>query len=190
MLTTKYFLLLFLCFLTGCGVSQTTNTTTGPQGPQGPAGPPGLIFLNVYNAVIQYVATDVVTYQGSTYVALTTNTGVLPDWVAGQCSPLGGPSAGWSQWRSRTPGPLGFSWRLGICRTTRTYRANRSIRAARSYRSFRTSRSSVFLSHWSRPRGSGRQHLRHIPKLLAECCRFSHGHDSYQSGRPGRTDTT
>jgi lysophospholipase L1-like esterase len=78
MLRTKHFLLLSLCLLTGCGVSQTTGTATGPQGPQGPAGPPGLTFRNTFNMVSQYVATDVVTYQGSSYVALATSTGIVP----------------------------------------------------------------------------------------------------------------
>ena len=74
-------LILSLLFLTGCGVSQPSQSslsTTGPQGPTGPAGTPGLIFLNAYNPAISYVATDVVTYQGSTFVALTSSTGVLP----------------------------------------------------------------------------------------------------------------
>ena len=61
----------------------------GPQGPIGPQGlpgvgssgapgPPGLIFLNVYNPATAYVPTDVVTYRGSSYVALLPSTNVAP----------------------------------------------------------------------------------------------------------------
>lgn len=87
-----------LLVLVGCG----TPAQTGPSGTStGPAGPPGLIFLNAYNPATQYVATDVVTYQGSSYTALATSTNVAPvgapfsatDWAvlaqAGAIGPVG-----------------------------------------------------------------------------------------------------
>ncbi|WP_198152101.1 hypothetical protein [Granulicella tundricola] len=85
--------------LTGCGVTQSPSATVGPAGP---AGAPGLIFLNAYTATLQYVPTDVVTYQGSSYVALATSTGVAPvgatasatDWaVLAQAGATGAPGA-------------------------------------------------------------------------------------------------
>jgi hypothetical protein len=49
----------------------------GPAGSQGPAGAngAGFIFLNAFNASATYVVNDVVTYNGSTYVAIAANQG-------------------------------------------------------------------------------------------------------------------
>jgi lysophospholipase L1-like esterase len=57
--------------LTGCGTTQIPVSAT-----QGPAGPPGLIWLGAYNPATAYVATDAVSYNGSSYyaVAAVTNT--------------------------------------------------------------------------------------------------------------------
>ena len=64
---------------TGCGSPQTVTAIAGPAGP---AGVPGLIFLGPYNFSSPYVSTDVVTYQGSSYVALGSNTNVAPSGVS------------------------------------------------------------------------------------------------------------
>ena len=52
----------------------------GPSGPQGPAGAAGtngtgFDFLNAFNASASYVIDDVVTYNGSTYLAIAANSG-------------------------------------------------------------------------------------------------------------------
>jgi hypothetical protein len=51
--------------------------TTGPAGPAGPQGPQGngFNFRNAFNASSSYAVNDVVTYNGSTYVAIAANQG-------------------------------------------------------------------------------------------------------------------
>ena len=66
--------LFLLTLLVGCGTVRSQVVT----GAQGPAGPAGLIFLNAYNPATTYTSTDVVTYQGSSYVALGSVTNVAP----------------------------------------------------------------------------------------------------------------
>lgn len=55
---------------------------TGPQGPAGPigqAGPPGMNFRGPWLATTPYFTNDAVSFDGSTYLALTPNTGQQPD---------------------------------------------------------------------------------------------------------------
>ena len=101
----------------GCGSPQSVQAAQ--QGPTGPAGPPGLIFLNTYNPATAYLPTDVVTYQGSSYVAIASSTNVAPigasastaDWAvlaqAGAQGPIGpaGPQG--------IPGPQGLAGPTG-----------------------------------------------------------------------------
>ncbi len=86
------------CFC-GCGTSQVSLRSASTQGP---AGPPGLIFTGPYNPFTPYVATDVVTYSGSSYVALAPSTGIPPT----------GNSASSSAWavlaQQGAPGPQGL----------------------------------------------------------------------------------
>lgn len=88
-----------LAILTGCGSGLAQ--TQGPKGDTGPAGPPGLIYLGAYSTTTAYVPTDVVTYNGSSYVAVANSTNVSPvgaaasaaDWnvlaLAGSSGPAG-----------------------------------------------------------------------------------------------------
>ncbi len=66
-------ILIFACCLSlsGCSTGQVIST-------QGPAGPPGLVFRNAYVAGTLYATTDVVTYLGSSYVALASSTNIPP----------------------------------------------------------------------------------------------------------------
>ena len=68
----------------GCGSSQTTA-----QGPVGPTGPPGLIYKGDYSLQTAYVQSDVVSYQGASYVALASSTGVAPVGVTGSATNWG-----------------------------------------------------------------------------------------------------
>jgi Collagen triple helix repeat (20 copies) len=55
----------------------------GPQGQQGPSGPVGLVWMGPWNASITYAVNDAVSYGGSSYIALQTNTDSEPpngDW--------------------------------------------------------------------------------------------------------------
>jgi Collagen triple helix repeat (20 copies) len=56
-----------------------TNGNDGAQGPSGPQGPAGLNYLGTWNIAVPYVATNSVSFGGSTYIALLPNTGVEPD---------------------------------------------------------------------------------------------------------------
>lgn len=49
----------------------------GPQGPQGPQGPP-ISFQGLWNNATVYNTGDVVFYNGSSYIALSSNTNILP----------------------------------------------------------------------------------------------------------------
>ncbi len=63
--------------LLACGCS-TAATFSEAQSTASTAASPGLIFRNAYDSSTSYVPTDVVTYLGSSYVALTTMKGVPP----------------------------------------------------------------------------------------------------------------
>ncbi len=97
--------ILLPALLTGCGVSVVSASTNATQ--------TALVFRGPFNPVSAYLANDVVTYQGSSYVALAASSNVLPvgapastaDWVmlaqAGSSGPQGasGPAG--------SPGPTG-----------------------------------------------------------------------------------
>jgi hypothetical protein len=53
--------------------------TTGPAGAQGPAGPVGMIFAGQWTSTTTYAVPDVVTYNGSTYLAIAANSNTAPD---------------------------------------------------------------------------------------------------------------
>ncbi len=56
-----------------------TPGAIGPAGPTGPQGPPGLTYRGAFNInTFPYNKNDVVTYQGSTYIALSTAGGFPP----------------------------------------------------------------------------------------------------------------
>jgi collagen type VII alpha len=63
------------------GSQGTTGPTgaTGAIGATGPTGPVGMIFKAAWSSGTTYVVDDVVTYQGSTYLALLANTNFAPD---------------------------------------------------------------------------------------------------------------
>ncbi len=74
---------LFLAgLITGCG----TGAAQGTKGDTGAAGPPGLIYLGAFNPATAYVPTNVVTYNGSSYVSVANSTNVVP--VGATASPL------------------------------------------------------------------------------------------------------
>lgn len=52
---------------------------TGPTGPMGPAGSPGLVWRDTWSGSASYVINDVVSYNGSSYVATQANSGVTPE---------------------------------------------------------------------------------------------------------------
>ena len=58
-------------------VLKDSSGPTGPQGLQGPAGAngQGFNFRNVFDNSVAYAINDVVTYGGSTYVAITSSQG-------------------------------------------------------------------------------------------------------------------
>lgn len=68
--------LLAFSLTTGCGSSQTA--VLGATGVTGPAGAPGIIFLNAWNPATNYVYSNVVTYQGSSFFALQSSTNIAP----------------------------------------------------------------------------------------------------------------
>jgi hypothetical protein len=88
MKATPFFALcavLLLPVLTGCGAGGSgppgatgAQGAQGIQGPQGPQGAPGITYLNVYNPTTAYVATDAVSYLGSSYIAIASSTGIPP----------------------------------------------------------------------------------------------------------------
>jgi hypothetical protein len=78
--------------------SLQSGGSTGPTGPTGPTGAVGMIYAGGWQISTAYVATDVVTYNGSSYIAIASNTGFEPDtnpntWVpialAGAAGPAG-----------------------------------------------------------------------------------------------------
>ncbi|SEB65908.1 DNRLRE domain-containing protein [Terriglobus roseus] len=56
---------------------------TLPRGDTGAAGPAGLSFLGAWDSAAAYAATNAVSYSGSSYLAMTANTGVHPVGDAG-----------------------------------------------------------------------------------------------------------
>lgn len=70
-----------LVLFSGCGTG-----IAQVQGATGPAGPPGLIYVGPYDSSKAYVSTDVVTYNGSSYVAVSGSSGVLPVGATGSAA--------------------------------------------------------------------------------------------------------
>ena len=61
------------------GIPGATGSA-GPAGPAGPQGAPGLTYRAAFNVnTFAYNKNDVVTYQGSTYIALRTAGGFAPN---------------------------------------------------------------------------------------------------------------
>jgi hypothetical protein len=56
-----------------------TGGSTGPAGPAGAAGPVGMIYAGPWAAIINYVVTDAVTFNGSFYIATANNVNAQPD---------------------------------------------------------------------------------------------------------------
>lgn len=63
----------------GGGTPTSQTTSTGPQGLQGPAGPVGMNWRGNWNSGTQYKFPDVVQYDGSSWLAVDTTTGVTPE---------------------------------------------------------------------------------------------------------------
>lgn len=59
---------------------------TLPKGDPGAAGPAGLVFFGPWSSATQYPATSVVTWNGSSYVAIASSSGVHPTGDAGSAS--------------------------------------------------------------------------------------------------------
>lgn len=120
--------------IVGCGTVQPSAT----KAQQGPAGPPGLVYTNVYSPTTAYVPTDVVFYQGSSFVALVGSTGVPPSgssasstsWghladkgadgttgpqgIAGPQGPIGFPGLTGPQGPAGNQGPAGAVGAMGL----------------------------------------------------------------------------
>ena len=62
--------------LTGCGVTQ--SPLPGSSVPRSSASAAGFVYRRTYDATTAYVPTDVVIFQGSTFLATTSNVGVAP----------------------------------------------------------------------------------------------------------------
>jgi hypothetical protein len=108
---------LFFSVLIGCG---TTQAVLAAQ--QGAPGAPGLIFLNAYKPDVTYVPPDVVTYQGSSYVAISTSIGVAPmgasgsaaDWaVLAQAGATGAAGVQGPVGAQGAQGPVGMTGAMG-----------------------------------------------------------------------------
>lgn len=56
-----------------------TAGVAGPAGPPGNAGPVGIIYAGAWLSTVAYVVTDVVTYNGSSYIAIASNSNAQPD---------------------------------------------------------------------------------------------------------------
>jgi len=64
---------------TGATGPQGATGATGPQGATGPTGSPGMVWRGAWQtAPTTYAANDVVSYQGSSYIATTGNTATPP----------------------------------------------------------------------------------------------------------------
>jgi hypothetical protein len=84
------------------------------MGPQGPAGPAGLAWRGPWSALVQYQANDVVSYNGSSWVALAGNLNTAPSTSTGYWSVLA---------QAGTPGLPGMNWR-GPWSSTTSYSVN------------------------------------------------------------------
>ncbi len=110
-------LMLLLLLLVGCG---TTEAVKGIQGAPGPTGPPGLVFTGPYSAKTSYSATELATFQGTSYAALRPSLDVTPvgqpssaqDWAvlaqAGEAGPVG------AQGTQGATGPQGNTGAQGV----------------------------------------------------------------------------
>jgi hypothetical protein len=110
-------LVLFFIVLIGCGTTQAVQAAQ-----QGTPVTPGLIFLSAYRPDLTYVPPDVVTYQGSSYVAISTSIGVAPmgafgsaaDWaVLAQAGATGATGAQGPTGAQGVQGPVGMTGAIG-----------------------------------------------------------------------------
>jgi hypothetical protein len=60
------------------GPSGTHTGATGPAGAAGPTGAPGVLFQGEWSALIDYVVGDIVSFDGSSWVAIADNTNETP----------------------------------------------------------------------------------------------------------------
>jgi hypothetical protein len=95
--------------LAGCGTTQATATAQA----QGPIGPPGLIWLDAYNPGTSYVATDAVSYNGSSYYAKVANSNVLPVGAPASSTDWGTLAAKGDQGTQGLLGPQGLQGNQG-----------------------------------------------------------------------------
>ncbi len=110
---------------TGAMGPQGFPGVAGPAGPQGPVGAPGtngngFDFLNAFDASASYAIDDVVTFNGSTYVAIAASTGPNnpnPDTNASAWSVLaqeGAPGAAGAQGATGAAGATGATGAQGL----------------------------------------------------------------------------
>jgi hypothetical protein len=83
--------------------------TTGPAGPTGPAGSVGMIFAGQWVSTTAYVIPDVVTYNGSSYLAIANNSNKQPDTNPNTWAPLALAGAAGPAGPTGPQGPQGIS---------------------------------------------------------------------------------
>ncbi len=54
----------------------------GSTGPAGPAGPEGMVWRGIWSAATAYVVDDVVSFEGSSYIAIQAHSGQTPTWFS------------------------------------------------------------------------------------------------------------
>ncbi len=139
--------------LTGAQGPQGSQGIPGPTGPQGPAGVNGTAFnfRNAFDPTATYAVNDVVTYNGSTYIAIAANgpSSQTPDLNTSAWSvmaPQGMPGAQGAAGAPGLPGPTGPQGTPGIqgppgaTGSTRCSRRPRSSRTAGSVGNPRSAR--------------------------------------------------
>lgn len=80
---------------------------TGPAGPAGAAGAVGMIFAGQWATVVNYVVTDVVTFNGSSYIAIANNVNSEPDTHPGSWALLAAAGAAGPAGPTGATGPQG-----------------------------------------------------------------------------------
>lgn len=99
----------------GLAGTQGVQGPEGPIGPQGPAGTEGIVWKGEWNNATEYSLHDAVTYLGSSYVALSTNTSIDPSANPSDWHPLALKGADGS---AGEPGPAGPTGPAGVAGAT------------------------------------------------------------------------